>query len=566
MINEDGTEHETLNHVGRQELLSYFDRSFNDDQNLEEYLGGMQFRANTYSTQAIHQLREDPLHPGRYLGISCPEFYTHASGQIVAINGAPQVSPRNMTVESLTHPDTSSTDATPNHSGMYRNPLILKSGLLIAAHTATTQGDSNIGSSSAPLSRYNLRLKQLNFSGGYYQPGANLTSGIAVNNTWWSPDELYSYSGNLWEIQPIELVSRARPQRLESHLPPIETAVLSEEGVNLQELQNYLRQNDLALIVARNVTSRDQADKQQPFNLKVAGSQTQTVGTGGKLYDITHLQIFQGDLVRGYGDNFNGGRRVIAQPLHDVQNPPGSPIGAVKIAADGSVAALVPAQRALSWELTNNEIPDAEKGVVRERYWLTFQPGEIRVCASCHGLNSVDQAGHGVPQNKPQALRDMLNYIKGLPPVAPTPTPTPTVSATPEPDDSVFNLSIEGKDSRNRTSKKSLTPTKTYSALVQRISSSSGGDPLKLFLKIEGQQCPGSGKTISLSSEGRKMITGKTPGVRRNSKLNFQLTIGAQMKSSKTITLLNSEPNSSKRRKALSTKEIQTLCKAFGYR
>ena len=44
--------------------------------------------------------------------------------------------------------------------------------------------------------------------------------------------------------------------------------------------------------------------------------------------------------------------------------------------------------------------PDsAGTGVVRERYWLSFQPGEIRVCTSCHGLNSKDQAGQSTPTN-----------------------------------------------------------------------------------------------------------------------------------------------------------------------
>jgi hypothetical protein len=50
--------------------------------------------------------------------------------------------------------------------------------------------------------------------------------------------------------------------------------------------------------------------------------------------------------------------------------------------------------------------------VVRERYWLSFQPGEIRVCASCHGLNSADQQGAGVPMNSPEALRTLLQFWK----------------------------------------------------------------------------------------------------------------------------------------------------------
>ena len=62
----------------------------------------------------------------------------------------------------------------------------------------------------------------------------------------------------------------------------------------------------------------------------------------------------------------------------------------------------------MTWQLTD----PAGKGVVRERYWVTFQPGEVRVCASCHGLNSRDQAGAAVPQNKPEALREMLRFYK----------------------------------------------------------------------------------------------------------------------------------------------------------
>jgi hypothetical protein len=47
---------------------------------------------------------------------------------------------------------------------------------------------------------------------------------------------------------------------------------------------------------------------------------------------------------------------------------------------------------------------------VRERYWLTFQPGEVRVCTSCHGLSDKDQAGHGAPANPPQALQALLEH------------------------------------------------------------------------------------------------------------------------------------------------------------
>ena len=83
---------------------------------------------------------------------------------------------------------------------------------------------------------------------------------------------------------------------------------------------------------------------------------------------------------------------------------PGGPVGSVKVGLDGSTAAFVPAQRALTWQLTDG----AGKAVVRERNWISFQPGEIRTCASCHGINSQSQTGLVAPQNKPEALRQLL--------------------------------------------------------------------------------------------------------------------------------------------------------------
>jgi hypothetical protein len=95
-----------------------------------------------------------------------------------------------------------------------------------------------------------------------------------------------------------------------------------------------------------------------------------------------------------------------AQMLNAAQSGPQA--GSVTIAADGSVAAFVPARRAMSWQMTDG----AGVPVVRERLWVTFQPGEIRVCASCHGLNNVDQAGGSVPTNTPDALYQLLQSWK----------------------------------------------------------------------------------------------------------------------------------------------------------
>jgi hypothetical protein len=60
----------------------------------------------------------------------------------------------------------------------------------------------------------------------------------------------------------------------------------------------------LALAVMRNVTTRDAAEKQQPFNLRVPGG-VQTLASdyaaGDKVYDVTHLQFMQADQIRGSG-------------------------------------------------------------------------------------------------------------------------------------------------------------------------------------------------------------------------------------------------------------------------
>ncbi len=101
---------------------------------------------------------------------------------------------------------------------------------------------------------------------------------------------------------------------------------------------------------------------------------------------------------------------MLAQPLHDPAaqslnpQPTGAPAGSVAIADDGSMAAFVPARRAMTWQLTN----PAGVPVVRERLWLTFQPGEVRVCASCHGVNQQDQAGHAPPVNQAEAFEQLL--------------------------------------------------------------------------------------------------------------------------------------------------------------
>jgi Divergent InlB B-repeat domain/Hydrazine synthase alpha subunit middle domain len=166
------------------------------------------------------------------------------------------------------------------------------------------------------------------------------------------------------------------------------------------------------------VTARDAADKQQPFNLRVPGGASSIVPGGHTNYDITHLQFLQADYLRGYNfntTNVQPGRRILATPMHDTAsfNPPSSkpnaPVGGSELMPDGSQATIVPAGRAVTWQLTgtNNNL-----SIVKERFWITFRPGEIRTCANCHGINDKDQLGRPSPTNPPEALRQLLRYWK----------------------------------------------------------------------------------------------------------------------------------------------------------
>jgi hypothetical protein len=419
-LNQDGTEEETLNHIGRHELFGFMEPARDDDPNVTFQSGFPAAVKNRLGLTAFHQVREDPLAPGTYYGIDCTEFDTHASGQVVRITGAPGVNGNEMVVGYVTHRDTHVPTATPtsNHSGLYRNPLPLSDGTLIAVHTSNTRKELDQGSPGFPRSRFDFRLKVLSVgSNGFHVARQTLTSGIRKRVQYYDPYNLLTYDGPLWELDPVEVVARPRPPAtVESALGAPEQQALNAEGVQLANLRQWLEANRLALIVSRNVTRRDQNDRQQPFNLRVpVPNGAQTLGAGGRIYDVRYLRLFQGDQIRGIPNGVPGslnGKRVLAQPLHEpaADNPPapGAPSGSVALGPDGSMAALVPAQRAMSWQLID---PTGEP-VVNERYWISFQPGEIRTCTSCHGSNVFDQTGNLPPTNVPQALRTLLQHLK----------------------------------------------------------------------------------------------------------------------------------------------------------
>ena len=443
MINLDGTGGEMLNHVGRHEVAAVVARSYTNDTNLVDLVaasnpghGGLV--AHPYYNNFMWP-REDPLHPGVFYGSDASDIGTHGAGQIVKLNNAgtnANGTPRNpdgITVTYVTPGANNkakpaaitSTPLSPaNAESLYRTPLPLADGNLIASNASNvTRTDYNVGTASQPASLYTFRLKSLKASGSTYIPDVTLTPGITLNTSYYVGSTLVSYNGTAWELDPAEVVAHTMPTAAApSGVDPIEAGVFASAGVDVPTFQNYLRSINAALSVGRNVTKRDMHDRQQPFNLKVAWSSTQTVATSGTLYSVAWIQFLQGDLRRGYllgGSTPIDGRRVVPTPLHDTWSEnvqtPGAPAGAVRLGDDGSFAAILPARKAMTWQLQNNDT--ARTSQVRERIWVTFQPGEIRTCASCHGINTSDQTGMvsnpvGPPTNPPQALTTLLQLWK----------------------------------------------------------------------------------------------------------------------------------------------------------
>ncbi|MFZ6820080.1 hypothetical protein [Undibacterium sp. Ji22W] len=410
-IDQDGANEETVNHVGLHELsFGYLTPSFAHDKNLSNRTLE-QFHANRLSLRregGLFHLREDPLQPGTFFGINARESASFTSDSIVKLAAQPGLNPEHMQVTAVTQIEKSDN----LKDGRYRNPLPLSDGRLIASHTSLALPPEQ----EASLPDLRLRWLNWNSKNQLYNAGSTLTDGLTKKLSWWDQGKLVSYSGNLWELEAVEVRPRNRRPAKTASLESPERAILQAEQVDETQLRNWLQSQNLALIVTRNQTSRDRADLQQAYNLEVPGGikQTSINAPKAQTYSIQHFQILQAEQIRAYADR--PGRRNLAQPIKHFQqfNPDNllnsSIPSSVVIAKDGSTAAFVPAARALTWQTTDPQ----GTPIVRERNWVSFKAGEIRVCASCHGVNQRDQSNFPAPMNPPEALRGLLQHWKKI--------------------------------------------------------------------------------------------------------------------------------------------------------
>jgi hypothetical protein len=423
-MTEDGEGHQTINHVGRHEFGGpYIAPSKRNDPNLSDNDASItknKYHGTVDTDAGIFQLREDPR-PGKqgtFYGTWSEEFKRFASGRIFEFTMPIGFNPQDMEIVDWT---SQAIDRQfPNDKGHFRNPLMLLNGTMLVSFANETE-IYNVEKNDL----YHFQIAKMvkansNQTSTEHIAGERITgAGFERLIRYYSDNEdLESFTAKMNEVDIVEIVPRSRPTKIVSKIEDIERQVIAEEQVNEEELRTWMRERNLALIVVRNATERDAADLQQPFNLRVPGG-VSTTPKQGKVYDISHFQIFQGDMVRGYSaGSRSSGRRVLATPLHNTpQNTdivsvnkldPNAPAGSVKIASDGSIAAFVPATRAMTWQT----VSPTKEPIVRERQWITFAPGEVRTCAGCHGINGKSKANNGVPQNKPEALRELLRFWK----------------------------------------------------------------------------------------------------------------------------------------------------------
>lgn len=420
-ITENGERHQTMNHVGRHEFGGVFQHgSKMDDPNLIYTLGNFSknaFRETIGSDAGIFQIKEDPRpgHEGTFYGAWSREFARMASGRIFQFSLPIGANPQDMEIIDWTHPDI---DNTSNDKGHFRGPVMTVGGTMLVSHAR----ESGLYSRDHV---YHFQIAKMvpvtgSTNATEHTAGTRLTGeGYEKEIVYWGDFTTpVSETVRLNEVDIVEVVPRPRPSaRPKYEIASVEKEVLEEEGVDEQALRDWMIEHNLALIAIRNATERDQGEQQQPFNLRVPGG-VETIPADGKVYEISHFQMFEAEMIRGYKFRNLRGRRVLATALRNTEfNPnveeanlldPDGPEGSVKIGMDGSIAAFIPATRAMTWQTVS---PTGEP-IVRERQWLTFAPGEIRTCEGCHGINGKTHAGNGTPTNKPQALRDLLKAWK----------------------------------------------------------------------------------------------------------------------------------------------------------
>jgi hypothetical protein len=204
------------------------------------------------------------------------------------------------------------------------------------------------------------------------------------------------------EVKALDSVHRAeRPRR--------PRGVDSRRKASTLDVSGLARPADLALIVSRDVTTRRSTSSSLSTSASRAPRQTAHGRQALRRGSSPALSGRPDPRPRRHGGP-RAGRRVIAQVMHEpgVRNlpNPGGPPGSVRLGIDGSMAAFVPARRAMTWHISDR----AGTPVVRSV--LAHVPAAARL----HVLRPLEpRSGRTAePVNAPEALRSVVRCCRDI--------------------------------------------------------------------------------------------------------------------------------------------------------
>ena len=414
---------------------SYFERQLQRRRQSRRVRLRPQRPVRTHNPTRAPQHAPDPREPvgprRATTAIDAPEFDTHAAGQVLGIAGAPTPQrrrdrrhlgdpPRHRQLRRHAERRPATPASTATRCRSPRRDADRRARGRAAAPTPPRDARRRRTSARRTHARLALRLPHARArqptggTGRLRQHGATLDarrsprrSGSGIPTTW-SPTP----TAPLWELDPVEV--RPRPA------PPATGAAAARAGAGgvrrsrrrpRRVPRSYLEERDLALIVSRDVTTRDHADRQQPFNLRVPGGRADGRRPGGT------------DLRRRRTCSSSRATRCAASAARLDPRPAGAcsrsrmhdprpttrrrrgPPGSVTLALDGSMAALVPAA------------PRADLAAhrrLRRRRWCasaTGSPSSPARSASAPRAtaSATDQAGAPQPTNPPPPAPQALS-------------------------------------------------------------------------------------------------------------------------------------------------------------
>lgn len=187
--------------------------------------------------------------------------------------------------------------------------------------------------------------------------------------------------------------------------------------------------------------------------------------------------------------------------------------------------------------------------MVRERYWLTSRPGDIRSCGGCHGANTRDQLNRPLPTNAPKALGELLSYLKThpLPPGEEDGQEPPLLKR--------YSLSARGAAGRG---------LRAGERVSVRISvSPPSREKVSVQLRVNDRRCRRGIAAVDTDTSGHRTIRGRIPLLSRKGVLiSFLLRReSVTVAEERRIVSLKSPPRRAGTR--LTNREFGVLCKSL---